>query len=107
MAASSYEQPIRVGSVDLKHRTVMSAMTRTRGHYKTGVPSDLMVEYYSQRASDGGLLISEGVSPCAMGVCYLRGPGIWTEDQVWGSVRSGLGCTRGGGGSVEHCGNIL
>jgi 2,4-dienoyl-CoA reductase-like NADH-dependent reductase (Old Yellow Enzyme family) len=32
------------------------------------LPSDLMVEYYSQRASNGGLIITEGVPP-SLEVC--------------------------------------
>ncbi|GMH42922.1 hypothetical protein BSKO_10844 [Bryopsis sp. KO-2023] len=74
--------PVKVGSAALKHRVAMSAMTRTRCYYRTGVVSEIVQEYYEQRASDGGLLVSEGVALCPMAVCYLRAPGIWTDDQV-------------------------
>jgi 2,4-dienoyl-CoA reductase-like NADH-dependent reductase (Old Yellow Enzyme family) len=39
----------------------MSAMTRTRNDPITESPRELNVLYYTQRATDGGLLISEGL----------------------------------------------
>jgi N-ethylmaleimide reductase len=48
--------PVRLGAIELKHRVVMPPMSRLRAHWPSGVPSDLMLEYYSQRASDGGLV---------------------------------------------------
>ncbi|XP_021714015.1 artemisinic aldehyde Delta(11(13)) reductase-like isoform X1 [Chenopodium quinoa] len=64
----------------LSHRVVMAAMTRCRA--LNGIPNDAMVEYYSQRATNGGLLISEGtfISPTAHG--YPHCPGIYQEEQV-------------------------
>jgi N-ethylmaleimide reductase len=53
--------PTQVGDLPLKHRVVMSAMTRTRNDPITESPRELNVLYYTQRASDGGLLISEGL----------------------------------------------
>jgi 2,4-dienoyl-CoA reductase-like NADH-dependent reductase (Old Yellow Enzyme family) len=52
--------PLQAGDMHLKHRVVMSAMTRLRNDPITEAPRDLNVLYYSQRTSDGGLLISEG-----------------------------------------------
>src|SRR3984893_9684486 len=54
--------PIQVGSMQLKHRVVMAPLTRSRSLQPGSIPGDLMLEYYSQRASDGGLLVSEGTS---------------------------------------------
>ncbi|KAL2928639.1 Artemisinic aldehyde Delta(11(13)) reductase [Bienertia sinuspersici] len=70
----------------LSHRVVMAPMTRCRA--LNGIPNEAMVEYYSQRATQGGLLISEGtfISPTAHG--YPHCPGIYLEEQVeaWNKV---------------------
>jgi N-ethylmaleimide reductase len=68
-----------LGPLALQNRLVMCPLTRSRA---TGnVPNDLMVEYYSQRAS-AGLIITEGTSPSPNGLGYPRIPGIFTDDQV-------------------------
>ena len=54
--------PVTIGPASLKHRVVMAPLTRSRSVQPGGVPGDLMVEYYSQRASDGGLIITEASS---------------------------------------------
>lgn len=58
MATSALFTTIRVGSVELKNRIVMSALTRNRA--ESTYPTELMKEYYIQRA-DAGLIISEGI----------------------------------------------
>lgn len=70
------------GALDLKNRVVMAPMTRGRAA-DDGTPTELMAEYYAQRAS-AGLIITEGVYPCDMGKGYLRTPGICTDEQVDG-----------------------
>jgi N-ethylmaleimide reductase len=70
-----------LGSLTLQNHMVMSPLTRSRA---TGnVPNDLMVEYYSQRAS-AGLIITEGTSPSPNGLGYARVPGIFSNEQVAG-----------------------
>lgn len=74
-------QPIAVGSTELKHRVVMSPLTRFRS--PNHVPTDVVAEYYGQRASVAGtLLITEAtlISPQAGGIDNV--PGIWSQDQV-------------------------
>lgn len=68
-------QPLTIsnGKIVLKHRVVHAPLTRNRGTpYYTSteekpnriwLPNDLIVKYYSQRATDGGLIISEGLPP--------------------------------------------
>ena len=46
--------PVNLGSLNLKHRVVMAPLTRSRSEQPGGIPGDLMVRYYSDRASDGG-----------------------------------------------------
>ena len=51
--------PYKMGDLELKNRAVMAALTRRRGDPETGVANDLHVEYYSKRASDAGLILTE------------------------------------------------
>jgi hypothetical protein len=46
-----------------------------------------MVEYYSQRASDGGLLITDATAVSPLGIAYVDAPGIYTHAQVDGWKR--------------------
>lgn len=59
----------------------MAPMTRSRAI--GNVPNELMVKYYSDRAS-AGLIITEGTAPGPDGLGYARIPGMYTEDQVKG-----------------------
>jgi N-ethylmaleimide reductase len=79
--------PVRLGAIELKHRVVMPPMSRLRAHWPSVVPSDLMLEYYSQRASDGGLVLTEAtaIAPSARG--YKGAPGIYNDEQVAGWKR--------------------
>jgi 2,4-dienoyl-CoA reductase-like NADH-dependent reductase (Old Yellow Enzyme family) len=74
--------PIRVGDLDLPNRVLMAPLTRARAS-DDRVPTDLMREYYVQRAS-AGLIISEATCISPLSVGYERTPGIWSEDQVAG-----------------------
>jgi N-ethylmaleimide reductase len=79
--------PVRLGGKLLKHRVVLPALSRLRAHWPSGVPSDLMLDYYTQRASDGGLLIAEANAVSPSGRAYHTAPGIWSEEQVIGWKR--------------------
>ncbi|TVU16869.1 hypothetical protein EJB05_37026, partial [Eragrostis curvula] len=72
--------PYKMGEFQLSHRVVLAPLTRQRS-YGT-VPQPHAAVYYSQRATAGGLLISEatGVSETAQG--YPDTPGIWTAQQA-------------------------
>jgi len=76
--------PTRIGPTTLKHRIVMAPMTRQRAHWPSNVPSDLQVEYYTQRSSEGGLIIAEGTAVSHRGHGGKGSPGLWTKDQVSG-----------------------
>ena len=65
MADVTLFTPGRIDGFDTKNRLVMAPMTRSRA-LPGGVPSELAIEYYTQRAS-AGLIITEGVAPCAAG----------------------------------------
>lgn len=68
------------GKITLKHRVVLAPLTRNRGtpHRENStaenpnriwIPNDVIAEYYAQRATEGGLLISEGIPP-SLEVCH-------------------------------------
>nr|WCQ76798.1 OPR3-4 [Salvia miltiorrhiza] len=62
------------------NRIVLAPLTRNRSY--NNVPQPHAALYYSQRATKGGLLITEGtgVSDTAQG--YPDTPGIWTKEHV-------------------------
>ena len=78
-----------LGALKLKNRVVMAPMTRSRSIQNT--PVDIMVDYYSQRAS-AGLIITEGASPSPNGLGYARIPGLFTAEQAkgWKKVTEGV-----------------
>ncbi|XP_024008712.1 putative 12-oxophytodienoate reductase-like protein 1 isoform X2 [Eutrema salsugineum] len=73
-------KPFSMRSFNLSHRIVMAPMARMRSY--GNVPQPHAALYYSQRATPGGLLISEatGISETAM--AYQNMPGIWRKEQV-------------------------
>ena len=72
-----------VGPYRLSHRVVMAPLTRMRSN-PGDIPSDLMVEYYTQRASEGGLIISEATPVSTRGNGYAGAPGIYSDGQISG-----------------------
>ena len=70
--------PMPIGPITLQHRIVMAPLTRSRSEQPGGVPGDLMLEYYTQRASSGGLIIGEAtsISPGARG--WYGAPGFYS-----------------------------
>jgi len=70
----------RINGFDTKNRIIMAPMTRSRA-LPGGVPSEIAIEYYVQRAT-AGLIITEGIAPSASGLGYARTPAIETPEQV-------------------------
>ncbi|KAL9257376.1 12-oxophytodienoate reductase 3-like protein [Drosera capensis] len=73
-------RPYKMGKFHLSHRVVLAPMTRCRALNE--LPNQALVEYYTQRSTPGGFLITEGtlVSPTAPGFPHC--PGIYTDEQV-------------------------
>src|SRR5258708_27324932 len=87
LSADKLFTPIQVGPMDLKHRVVMAPLTRSRSVQPGSIPGDLMLEDYSQRVSDGGLIVSEGTSISIAGGGGFRAPGLYSDEQVAGRKR--------------------
>lgn len=74
--------PAQLGALHLKHRIVLPPLSRLRGNWPDGTPSDIMIEYYRQRASDGGLVVIESNAVSPEGRPYHTMPGLWNDEQV-------------------------
>jgi N-ethylmaleimide reductase len=87
--------PIALGSIEAPNRILMAPLTRTRAT-DAHVPTELMIEYYRQRAG-AGLIISEatGISPQGLG--WPNAPGLWSRDQVeaWKPVTAAVHAAGG------------
>ncbi|EKV11627.1 12-oxophytodienoate reductase opr, putative [Penicillium digitatum] len=93
-------ESVRLGALTLKHRVILAPLTRMRaGKESEGVyvPSELNVEYYSQRASEGGLMLTEATPISRHAAGYPGVPGIFTSSQIagWKKVTDAVH-TKGG-----------
>ncbi|RPA95208.1 FMN-linked oxidoreductase [Choiromyces venosus 120613-1] len=79
-ANSKLFSPLKLGKMDLKHRIIMAPLTRTRS--PEHIPDENVVEYYKQRASGGGLIITEATNISVMAGNYHDVPGIFTPEQI-------------------------
>jgi N-ethylmaleimide reductase len=73
-----------LGTIRLRHRVVMAPLTRLRSDQPGDVPGDLMAEYYAQRASPGGLIVTESTEITPEASAYEGAPGLYTEAQTAG-----------------------
>ena len=76
-------EPVTVGRIALANRLVMAPLTRSRA--VGTVPTDLMRQYYEQRANPAtgaGLIITEAAQISPEGQGYLDTPGIHSPEQV-------------------------
>ncbi len=84
MSSASLFAPLKLGRYTLSHRVVMAPLTRMRAAVPGNVPTDLGVEYYSQRASAGGLIVTEATQVMPSGQGYPATPGIHSVEQIAG-----------------------
>ena len=81
-AESRLFKPLTVGNMKLQHRVGMAPLTRYRAD-DDHVPTDMMVEYYAQRASvPGTLLVTEGTFISREAGGYDNVPGIYNDAQI-------------------------
>ncbi|KAF5392255.1 hypothetical protein D9757_001539 [Collybiopsis confluens] len=76
-------QPIQLGSLTLRNRIFMSALTRNRA-VPTNSPNSVMLEHYRKRATSAGLIITEGVLITPQGSEWPHVSGIWNKEEVAG-----------------------
>lgn len=88
VADSKLWQPLQVGRNKIAHRIALAPLTRYRND-DNHVATDLMAEYYAQRASVPGTLIvteATGINPASEGSPNL--PGVHSDEQkaAWKKV---------------------
>jgi N-ethylmaleimide reductase len=76
---TSLFDPVTLGAILAPNRIIMAPLTRGRATARH-VPTPLMGEYYSQRAS-AGLVISEATGISQQGMGWPNAPGLWSEEQ--------------------------
>ncbi len=77
--------PLQVGKLLLPNRIVMAPLTRARAG-TTHIPNDMMVDYYSQRASSG-LMMTECTMVDAHACAFMGEGGIYSPAHVAGWKR--------------------
>jgi 2,4-dienoyl-CoA reductase-like NADH-dependent reductase (Old Yellow Enzyme family) len=105
--ASLLFKTLKVGALSLPNRILMAPLTRCRAG-TGGVPTALMAQYYTQRAS-AGLIIAEATVVTPMGVGYPDTPGIWSQEQIEGWELVTRSVHQAGGRIVLqlwHCGRL-
>jgi N-ethylmaleimide reductase len=76
--------PLQVGELHLAHRIILAPLTRQRSSQPGDIPNAMNAEYYGQRASQGGLLITEATHISRQGKGYPGAPGIHSQEQIEG-----------------------
>jgi 2,4-dienoyl-CoA reductase-like NADH-dependent reductase (Old Yellow Enzyme family) len=99
--------PIQLGDLHLPNRVLMAPLTRLRGT-SDHIPTPIMAEYYTQRAS-AGLIISEGIPIDPLGVGYAHVPGLWSavQTEAWKPITAAV--HKAGGrifAQIWHVGRI-
>jgi len=77
---ASLFDPIALGDIQAPNRVLMAPLTRGRAT-REHVPTDIMIDYYRQRAS-AGLIISEATGISRQGLGWPYAPGLWSDEQV-------------------------
>jgi 2,4-dienoyl-CoA reductase-like NADH-dependent reductase (Old Yellow Enzyme family) len=95
--SSALFKPLKIGNgtLTLSHRIVLAPLTRNRGvplkqnampedPNRIWYPDPLIIEFYVQRTTPGGLLITEGLPPNLEGNGMPGVPGLFCEEQKKG-----------------------
>jgi len=108
MSNDALLNPVKVGRYELPNRVFMAPMTRSRADNPENVPTPLIAEYYTQRAS-AGLMVSEGSQVSKQAVGYIHTPGIYSRAQVegWKTVTGSVHDKKGHiFCQLWHCGRV-
>ncbi|CAN6577065.1 unnamed protein product [Malus baccata var. baccata] len=70
------------GTLFSPHKLGKFSLSHSKVFYMNGLPQPALAEYYVQRSTDGGLLISEAAIVSDTGAGMPRVPGIYNDEQV-------------------------
>ncbi len=108
MPVDALFSPVSFGSISLKNRIVMAPLTRSRADAE-GVPATYALPYYSERAADAGMVITEATQVSFGAQGYCRTPGAHSREQIaaWARIVDAVH-ERGGKIVMQiwHCGRI-
>ncbi|KAI9329715.1 putative NADH-dependent flavin oxidoreductase [Obelidium mucronatum] len=103
MPEAALSSRFQLGRYQLQHRIVLAPLTRSRGTERDGagnesVANELMATYYGQRATAGGLLVSEAAPVCAAARFAAKTPSLhsaahaaaWTRATAAVAARGGV-----------------
>lgn len=96
-STSKLYTPLQVGCTKIHNRIVMAPMARARSDNRsTRIPSDMMVQYYTQRATVGLIITEATLVEPDTSVLYGE-PGIYNDDQArgWRRVTDSVHATGG------------
>lgn len=103
---STLFDPVQAGDLHLANRIVMAPLTRNRA--PDAIPTPLMAEYYTQRAS-AGLLVTEATAISHEGQGYSDVPGLYGTEQLDGWKKVTAAVHQAGGKIVVqlwHVGRV-
>jgi N-ethylmaleimide reductase len=96
-----------IGNYAISNKVVV-APTLSKSRIPSGIPNDVMVNYYSQRAK-AGLIIAEGAGPAENGMGHAHMTGIYSKDQIAGWKKVTKAVHENGGRiflQIMHTGRI-
>ncbi|WP_222194982.1 alkene reductase [Modestobacter italicus] len=105
---STLHDPLSLPAFTAPNRVFMAPMTRMRADQPGDTATELMAEYYAQRAG-AGLIVTEGTQISPEGKGYFATPGIYSAEQVvaWHRVTDAV---HGAGGKIAaqlwHVGRV-
>lgn len=78
---------LKMGEIEIPSRICMAALTRQRCNPEDGIVTDLVVEYYSQRAN-AGIILTEASAWSEKGQAFPGGANIYNQKQgdAWKKV---------------------
>ena len=108
MQEANWGDKIQMGDLTLNNRVIMAALTRERCDPNLCVPTDLLVEYYSQRAA-AGFILTEATAWSLKGRGFVGAACLYNKEQMegWKKVNEAVHA-KGGKIFVQliHCGRV-
>jgi 2,4-dienoyl-CoA reductase-like NADH-dependent reductase (Old Yellow Enzyme family) len=76
--------PIKMGAYELGNRIAMAPLTRCRADDINGIPNNLQIKYYTERACEAGFILTECSAISRLSNSFSRSCGIYSSEQIKG-----------------------